>query len=191
LSILNENNYLSIEKRDLPSTGEVTPLYFGSQSLGAYSLEFQFYSEENFNVFLVDNYTDQTLSIPQNAEFAYHFNVDASIPESISNTRFEIVYDNPALSTEEIIATNYMIYPNPLTYGESLYIQSQHNLISDLKSVELLNLNGQVMEIFQPSIQDSGHNEFKIDFKFKPANGTYLLRIMTDHETINHKIIIK
>jgi len=191
LALLNDGNYLSIEKRSVPITGEATPLYFGSQSLDSYSLEFQFYAEDDFNIYLIDNYTEQSIAIPAQTIFNYDFSVDSNIPESMSNTRFEIVYNNPTLSTEDILASNFSIYPNPLAFGESLYIQSPINLTSGVKSVELLNLNGQVLEIVEPSIQDSGHNLYKIDFKYRPARGTYLLKIRTNQNVTNHKIMFK
>lgn len=191
LSVFNNDNFLSIEKRNLPSSGDVTPLYFGAQSLGAYSLEMLFYSEEDFNAFLVDNYTGQTLAIPQNSEFAYSFTVDTNIPESIANDRFELTYENTPLSIEDVSLSNFSIYPNPLESGESLYIQSERSLSSKITRVELLNLNGQVLEVLKQSALGSENNLTKLDFESSPVSGIYLLKVTTNQNVVTSKIIIR
>jgi hypothetical protein len=191
LALLNDSNYLSIEKRSIPTTGEVTPLYFGSQSLDSYSLEFQFYAEDGLNVYLIDHYTDQSIAIPNQTTFTYDFSVDSNIPESISNTRFSIAYENTGLNTQNFEEFNFTVYPNPAEVGDMLYVKPKSRLSANIKSIELLNLNGQIIKVLPSTSLEVSNGLIKIPFNESLSNGVFFLKINTGQSVSIHKIIFK
>jgi len=190
LSVLSNGNYLSIEKRSIPSNTDVTPLYFGAQSLENYSFDIILSTEGTFNAFLVDHYTNQSIAIPANAVFNYDFSVDPNLPESLANDRFEIAYDSPTLGVEGLNQNQFSIYPNPLGSNQMLYIQSGVHTPTPIKKIEILNLNAQILEVYEASELDSSSHLHQIQLKRAYNSGTYLLKIQTEQTTSMHKIIV-
>ena len=189
LSVLSNGNYLSIEKRNIPLDDDVTPLYFGSQSLESYTFEIIF-TAASFNAYLVDHYTGQTTAIPVNTMFNYNFTVDPNIPESLASDRFELTYDNSTLSVADLSEDAFSVYPNPLSSNQLLYIQSNADFSANIESIELLNLNGQILKVYQALETDFSDSLSQIQLKGQYNSGTYLLKIQTEQTTSIYKIIV-
>lgn len=188
LSVLSNGNYLSIEKRNIPSDDDVTSLYFGSQSLESYTFEFLF-AAENFNAYLVDHYTGQTTAIPVSAMFNYNFNVDPNIPESFASDRFELIYDNSTLSVDDLSENPFRVYPNPLKASEVLTITSNGIDLQNINSIGLFSITGQRLRYFSDS--EIGKTDSSIQLKFKSSigNGTYILKLNTKENSYTYKLI--
>lgn len=74
------------------------------------------------------------------------------------------------ITANEVEADNFSIFPNP----SSEFIEIKHQ-IKDLKSIEILNLNGQRIKTLNPGLA-------KMDIKYL-TSGTYILKLISEKES--------
>lgn len=192
LAVLSHGNYLSIEKRSLTSPEEITLLYFRRQSLENYSFEILLSANATFNAFLVNQYTEQTTAIPSDGILYYYVSVDAKLPESEVHNRFETNSGSSTLNNYRLNDIVFSNHPKPENLKETLYSQAGNiHWLDNIKSVELLNLNGQIIEVFQTSEIDFSENIFQLNFKTKLNTRPYFLKIKTKQNLSSYKTIIK
>jgi hypothetical protein len=191
LSVFSKNTNLSIEKRPAPVATDTTHLHLYSYTKTQYRLETEWVADtqENMQVFLVDQYEDQSLEITPNQSWSYHFSVNAAIPESVSPTRFLITYETNPLSLDDFSTSGINVYPNPLPRGQSLYLQTDD--LQDIQHIQLLNLQGQVVQNVKVDALVNSANRVEMNFKQGIQSGVYLLKFQTSTHHFVKKIIFK
>lgn len=191
LSIFSHNTYLSIEKRSKPIANDTTQLYFYNYTKTAYTLQTDWVmtTQENTQVFLVDQYLNQTIEVLPNQLLSYDFTVDFAIPESVSATRFVLIYETTPLSVNDLTNAEIVLYPNPVAKGQSLFIQLQN--AQDIQHIQLINLQGQAVQRINKNHFDSSANIITINFIENIPIGVYLLQFETSTERITKKIIFE
>ena len=83
---------------------------------------------------------------------------------------------------------NLNVYPNPVT--DNIHVNyflksSQHITIS------IMDINGQISEIFFTGIQDAGTNELNIPLHQKYPSGIYFLQIKSNEFIVNKRLIVE
>jgi len=191
LAILSNSNYISIEKRNVPSNGEITPLYLQGLTLNSYALEAYFYNDAPiFKIYILDHYTGLTSEILPHQHFSYSFTVDANIPETLDANRFEIVYEDATLSSPVFYTINsFRVYPNPVITNE-ITIHLDGIKGEDTPKIELHSLEGRLLMRFD-SFDSINENSLKLNIKSSLSNGAYLLSFKTKETRIVEKIIIQ
>jgi hypothetical protein len=191
LSVFSKNTNLSIEKRPAPVATDTTHLHLYSYTKTQYRLETEWVADtqENMQVFLVDQYEDQSLEITPNQSWSYHFSVNAAIPESVSPTRFLITYETNPLSLDDFSTSDINVYPNPLPRRQSLYLQTDD--LQDIQHIQLLNLQGQVVQNVKVDASVNSANRVEMNFKQGIQSGVYLLKFQTSTHHFVKKIIFK
>jgi hypothetical protein len=191
LSVFSKNTNLSIEKRPAPVATDTTHLHLYSYTKTQYRLETEWVADtqENMQVFLVDQYEDQSLEITPNQSWSYHFSVNAAIPESVSPTRFLITYETNPLSLDDFSTSDINVYPNPLPRRQSLYLQTDD--LQDIQHIQLLNLQGQVVQNVKVDASVNSANRVEMNFKQDIQGGVYLLKFQTSTHHFVKKIIFK
>lgn len=170
---------LSIETRALPQEQEVIQLYLNAFRTTNYVFEARLNLLPGVTTYLRDHYTGTQTLLNNNDTTLIEFNVDPSIPESVATNRFDIVFEAPVLSNQEVEATNqWMLYPNPAT-GDELYIRTTAHTSGTLK-LQFYTMQGQLLHTTQKSIQNNGIVHTNIS---SLRSGIYVLKI-TDQQ--NH-----
>jgi len=113
LAIVNDDSYISIDKRKLPDANDTIPLYLGNYQTNPYTLKLNSSLDNNTQVQLYDHYLQQAVDINSGAN-AYNFTVDPNIPESTDAERFVLVFNPQTLSTTSSPEPGrFSVYPNP------------------------------------------------------------------------------
>jgi hypothetical protein len=188
MSIISNSSYLSVEKRNIPSENEKTPLLLDGLTLSSYTFEGYFYTENtDFDIYLHDNYTGENIDILPNTSFSYTFSIDPNIPETNSSDRFELVYGHSTLGIQNNDLNALTLFPNPLSKGESLVLQNIST--TQIEQIEILNLNGQLLEVITPDTIYYSGNSAEILIKTTLNAGTYILKVISGKTTNTFKII--
>jgi hypothetical protein len=182
MAIINQTDYLSIDKRQLPGINDTIPLYLGNYQTQGYTLELDVQLEDGQHAQLYDAYLDQSEDL-QNGLNTYNFNVDSSIPESTNAFRFKLVFNPQTLSTETPLTANtFTVYPNP-TAGE-LYLQASTALVGQEASIRCFDLAGR--EVLSTHIdQLQAQQAFNLA---SISDGFYILEVQTAQQVMSFKI---
>lgn len=118
--VYNNNDVYAIVSEPAPETSRTYPLDIINYRETDYRFELELENTEGLEVYLKDNYLDQTIDA---SEFNfYDFSID--MDDASSNPdRFELFVMNQSLSNDKITTSKFMIYPNPVT-GNSFEISS-------------------------------------------------------------------
>lgn len=184
LAILNANTFLSIDKRPTPVGEKIVPLAL----IGHQHQNYQFVPTMNLDgleldIFLRDNYLDQMTAVEPNEVIS--FNVDQSLPGSVSPYRFEIVFNPTTLSQDNFDEGVFSMYPNPAESTVSISLPKTADM-SDW-DVKLFSINGQLLnqwnykDINQPISLNVEHLE----------SGIYLIELSNNEEKSTQKLIKK
>jgi hypothetical protein len=175
-SMIGEGRY-AIQGRPISSlkVSDVIPLGLNTTEAGNYSITLsQFdglFTDVNSIIYLKDN----LLTIAHNLkESAYNFVAEAGT----FNSRFEIVYENSALSTDNITSTN----PNSiLVYKQNntIAITSQNSLLKEIKVFDLrgrkLYENAKV-DAMNASIADISNSNQVLIIQIKTENNEIITK---------------
>jgi hypothetical protein len=180
----NFNMLLSIDRRKIPQDSDVVPL-FTSQYLNT-QYEFRLNLDNwdpNVEIFVQDDYLNTTTQITPNQ--AYAFSVDASIPESIAEDRFSLVFNNTTLNVNENnFDSDFRVYPNPSQNGMFSILTSGLNAHAQ---IELSNILGKVVN--RQFVEVSGN---QIDVNAQGlTSGIYILKVSQGNKTYTTKVIIE
>jgi hypothetical protein len=116
-AIRNANQYLSIERREMPQANDSLFFYVGNYQVEEYALQFKNTLPADVEVVLVDQYLNEIHTVNQN-ESNYPFSVDFNLPESLGSDRFLIIFGSVNLSIKDFsVENNIKIYPNPVSNG--------------------------------------------------------------------------
>ena len=193
LSIYSKNNELSIEKRPQPVAIDTTQLHLYNYTQLSYTLDVEFVTEDasNQNIFLVDQYTQNSITITPNQLMAYDFTVNPDIPESVVTDRFLITYESTTLSVDDFNQRGFGLYPNPVSTNNFSIISQKSDNIDDIKQLELYNLQGQLITIFDDSDFHVEQQKLSVRFKQNLTDGVYLLKLISNVFEDHLKLIIK
>jgi hypothetical protein len=180
ISSLNGSDSFSIEHRAIPQDGEIIPLSILGLQTDIYTF---LITAENFdadqNITLVDHYTNDSIAIDQGTN-QIEFTTDTSIPESISESRFQLVFENETFGIEDSIIDTITLYPIPVE--KILHIKSQLNKNLTL---EIYNSIGQ--QIMKANLSPNQAQSLSLE---NIPSGVYLVKI-SDGTRIYYKKIIK
>ncbi len=176
LSSLLDNEEFTIQGKALPfDTNDTVPLNFKTDLAGNFTISIDNVDglfADGQQIFLKDNSLQETHNLSQ-AE--YNFYSDAGN----FNNRFEIVYQNSFLSTNNVDKAIIQVYPNPIDKNNCLYFKG----FQDEVTFSLYDVMGKQL-IFKKT------NDNKILLN-GIAEGVYFVKINSNSNSIFKKIIIK
>ena len=182
VSILNQNIYLSIDKRNADSDLENVQLHINNYVNQNYSLEI---NVENLSsaadVTLKDHYlgTETALFEGNNS---YTFSIDSTIADTADAERFEIIFDNSTLNTNTFDFSSIQVYPNPVMNVVHI---NKGEFDGEWKALTIYDVAGkQVMNIDTLEQQD----ELSLDMS-SLTSGFYILKVETSNGEFNTKIV--
>ena len=182
IALLNGSDYLSIEKRNLPTRGETLQFFSNSYRSTDYTFKINLSEFENVEAYLVDNFLQQE-TILNTGENNISFLIDETLNASISSDRFSIIFKEKTLtvSNEESI---FSVYPNPIK-DDYLNIASSQ-LKGNEVNIKITSMFGQIL--FKESMTFSGstltlHNIYSL------SSGVYILSLEKDGKVYTKKII--
>lgn len=187
LYISANDRALTVNSRPLPSQlDEVINLglnfeEFKNNAQYKFSVELEGLTSLPNGIMLWDKYTDSYTTLEDIQ--IINFELDSSIPGSIIDDRFVLVFQNKSLSIEDQTISEISIYPNPVT-SNFLDIQFSQASNSDT-TIEIFDLLGKkVMSREFEDVQNSLRLE-NLTF----STGVYLLNVKQNDQTRTFKII--
>jgi hypothetical protein len=183
LASLNNDRFMSVERRALPGETDVIPLSTFRYQFTTY--EFRLSTDnwdDSIDVFVQDNYLNTTT--PIDTEHPFSFSIDTNIPESIADDRFSLVFDNTTLGIDdERFGEDFSLYPNPSTNGR--FSIKTPGLSGDVH-IEMTNLIGQQVYSQQLSTEAEQVNVNA----GRLSSGLYVLKLSQDQKSYNFKLLI-
>ena len=181
LAIRYNNNYFTIEKRNIPTDQELINLYVGNYKHTNYQFVINWNEIPNTKAFLVDNYL-QTSTLLNDGENTINFSIDESLTTSVDTNRFHLLFTENTLSTESNLAKDIYIYPNPIN-EDLAYINLPKN--SNNVEIKIYNQLGKLLT----NESYTNYND-KLTLNMAPYNtGIYFIEIKTDDISIVKKVI--
>lgn len=181
--IYNNNDVYAIVSEPAPETSRTYPLDIINYRETDYRFELELENTEGLEVYLKDNYLDQTIDA---SEFNfYDFSID--MDDASSNPdRFELFVMNQSLSNNKITTSKFMIYPNPVT-GNSFEISSSE-FSSNQVEVSIHSILGN-------QVYENEHLFSNTSIKIEPNEtlntGIYIVNITSDNKKYTQKLIVK
>jgi hypothetical protein len=181
---IDNNGLRAIDKQPMPTIGHIIPLHTSGYTATNYSLLFMMANmPSGLGVFINDAYLGTQTELTDG--FVYDFTVDASIPESIAEDRFSLVFDNTTLSTtDNVFGNNFSLYPNPAPNGR-FYVTTPG--LSGTAQVTLTNVLGQQVYARQLDIQNQ---EVQIHAD-NLSSGVYMMNLTQGEQSFSTKVIIE
>ncbi|WP_213521557.1 reprolysin-like metallopeptidase [Nonlabens sp.] len=182
LAFTTGSDQLSIERRQLPMDGDITPIYLSNYRSNSYIMDLEVALNAGLTAILVDQELG-TRRLLQDGHNALSFSVGAS---GSMNNRFLIEYADGTLSVEENSLINSIaVYPNPIE-NNSFQVSSTYLLG---KEVQLSMYNALGQNIYE-------RVTFFTDIqRIKPSvvlrSGVYLLKVSTREESATVQLIVK
>jgi hypothetical protein len=178
------NGLRYIDKQTIPNIGHSIDLSVTNYTAIQYSMTFDIKNKPNgLGAFINDTYLGTQTELTDG--FVYDFTVDASIPESIAEDRFSLVFDNTTLGiAENTFGYNFSLYPNPAQNGR-FYITTPG--LSGKAEVTLTNVLGQQVYAQQLDILNQ---EVQVHAD-KLSSGVYMLNLSQGDQSFSSKVIIE
>ncbi len=185
IAIEHNNNWLAVERRQIPVTNESIQLFIWDYKNTDYQLELKLGNLEQTQVKLKDHYTNDIVELPTSQAFTYNFTANSSIPESVSNTRFELIFEQVSLNTNELTENNISVYPNPAT--DILHIDIPQ-IAGQEVTLELVDMAGRQISKETLTAQT---NTISTKAVQNLSAGVYNVNIQFNDNSFNKKIIVK
>ena len=186
LARLHGNDFLTIENRELPQDGEELSLALYNYEHANYTFEADLSDfAENVTVYLNDNYTGEQ-TVLENGLNHVDFNVDSSIPESVSMTRFTFSFEVTTLGVSDEFDSAFSVYPNPVT-NQAFTIQTSHLAGEDV-DLKLFNISGQAVMSQNLKVNSNGALNVQTS---QLSSGVYILELTQGKQSYKEKLIIK
>lgn len=183
-SVVN-NQLISIEERAIPTDGESIQLFTAEYRTDDYIIEMSHQGlPDDLDLLLTDHYTDQSYVIGDGLQ-QISFSVDSNIPESEAWNRFTLDFVT-TLSTDEEIALDFKVYPNPSIDGQ-VNIQLPNAIDQESIRLQVTDLLGKT--VMQQTIP-TDKNVQALDLG-NLHSGVYLIKISTDNTSSVEKLIVK
>jgi len=184
LARLQDNELVSIEQRDYPTSSEALALSTSGYTSDNYS--FVVYStniQDNFEAYILDEYTG-TQTLLNEGITQIDFTVDEGIPASIDQERFKLVFETETFSTtENNFGAYFSLYPNP-TDGQ--FNIKTPNLSGEV-NVEISSLLGQKVYNQKLSLENQQVN---VNVG-KLSAGVYIVTLSQDNQSFSTKLIVE
>ncbi|MFN2262523.1 MAG: T9SS type A sorting domain-containing protein, partial [Psychroflexus sp.] len=185
LARLNNNDFLSLENRSIPTSETELDLAIYNFQNENYTLTLEIENFETHNVFLNDRYTGEAIILNDEINH-FSFDVNPNIPESSAMDRFYLKLENTTLSIkDENFETGFTVYPNPVI-NDQFTIQSKIKHL-DSAGVKLYNLYGQVVFSVKSNFSS---DRIQIQTE-KFASGIYFVEIEHENHSFKKKIIVE
>lgn len=167
----HDGNYLSIEHRNLPQTGEILHLYTADYSGTDYVFKVIVDGLQKSTLYLVDSYTGNKTLLAA-GENTYAFQVTQDESSKVSD-RFSIEVEKSLLNNNEVTSLeNLTIYPNPVS-DDYIYLSTPQLSAHEL-NIRISDMVGR--QIQSKSYTVSG-NSLKVDFQENLPKGIYLMTV--------------
>jgi len=158
LAIQNDGKKLSIESRALPQVGEVLPLFTNQYRHTEYVLEMHLEELQGVTAYLRDVFTGEDTELTNNDTTLYSFTIDQNDGNSIAPDRFEVVFEEVVLGTnDQGFGAGFVLYPNPSAIQFAI---GTKNLNGQEVTVQISNVLGQ--EVFQKTYEVGGNGQVSI-----------------------------
>ncbi len=182
IGINNNQNYLSIDKRNYPTEDELLGFWIGNYTTGEYKFNIEVSQLSSHNAFLIDNYTGLEYQLQNNNINQINFNVDTNISASTSSTRFNIRFEQTTLSNNEVLnSNNVKLYPNPVV--NEFFKVSLPSFVDEANIIVYNNLGQKLIS------ENIGTNN-KISSK-NLESGIYFVEVSANGYTYKTKLIVK
>ena len=173
MSVLLNNEYISINSRKLPDDlSETIEIYTTNLEDTQYTVAVELQGLQNLpnGIMLWDKYEDTytTLSDQQTIPF----DVDQSIPGSIANDRFALVFENENLGIENQELSHISLYPNPVIEDDFTIEFTQNE--SNKTEIVIFSQTGQI--VFERTYTDYD-NKIKIENLDYLQEAPYILNV--------------
>ncbi len=183
---VNNNTLLSIERRDVPQSTDTIPLFIENYQSNQYELRIETLNWTNASdLYIVDNYLD-TVNLIADTQ-PYVFQVDFSVPQSIEEDRFEILFENTTLNASAQNLSNAIkIYPNPSSDG--LFRISLSGINIDEPVLSVYNVLGQEVEYQKFEFRKDDLYYLNTSYL---SNGVYFIKLSSNGKDFFGKFIIE
>lgn len=184
VAILNQNYYLSIDKRNLYTPNTEVKFYFYNYVATNYKLEIN--HDLNDQIYLYDSLANTYSTLTSGTNAIYYSVENNQI--SASPERFKIVFTNPfdsTLSTTKITSKDVKVYPNPTKDG---FVNIDTHLLKGL-DVELLMYDQLGRQVFQEK-RNIQNNSSMLNLNTSVKQGTYILQIKTDQQQFTKRLVV-
>jgi len=183
LGIIKFNELLSIENRTIPTEEEIVPLLLTDYN----NQNYQFVPTMNLDgleldVYLKDNYLNEVTPLEnlQNVTFT----IDESIPASVNPYRFELIFGQVSLSSDDFRNAKFTLYPNPAVSEVNVILPANVSTTADW-DVKLFSINGQLIKNWKFDSSNPSLNLPVGDLNV----GVYLLELSNDEYKSTQKFI--
>jgi hypothetical protein len=176
LSVNNNGELVMIDKRKLPSSSDSILLDLRNLTRNQYILNFNIDFFNQVTPILIDNYTRSQIDLSQQQN--YVFQANSSIPLSVAENRFKIIFNPVQLNSETKEISPIRLYPNPAK--NVIYLETE---IKNITTYAIYNSLG--AQILNGKIKEK---KIEID---KLAMGSYILEINSTNQSFKFKIIKK
>ena len=186
LASVNGQTLLSIERRAIPETDEMIPLFINQYQETEYKFKLNTTNwDETIHVYIVDDYLDTETQLTINQ--TYSFSVNDNIPQSTASNRFSLKIENTTLSLNDnsLFGEYFNLSPNP-TY-DGLFTITTHGLNGQSVNLKIYNMLGQ--EIFEKSSTVEPNGEVKVQAS-KLSSGVYLVKLSFKEDSYLSKLIV-
>jgi hypothetical protein len=182
LAVVNSTKSLSIENRNLPQSTDVIPLKITQYRVSNYNLVLEGNNNTSLACYLYDALLQSYTQIPTNGNITYSFGLDATNAASTATDRFQLVFNNPNLSTAEPTKALFSLYPNPannqFTVALPVYLQEA--------TLRVYNNLGQL--IYNEALTKAGIHTIPIAANWSP--GIYLVKVSQKGISTTQKLLI-
>jgi hypothetical protein len=172
---------LSFENRAMPANNEGVQLDLKNMASSNYDLETYInHLHTGLEVYLHDSFLNSdTLLVPGSNSVALTF--DLNDPLGINASRFELIFLNNTLNTEQMEKFTFKMYPNPTSNGQVILTG---DFIQDHVSILFFNTLGKI--VLKANVTS---NEAAIDVQSIEA-GMYLVKVISGNTTTTKKLVI-
>ena len=183
MATLNGTKSLSIESRHLPLVTDVIPLTMTQYRVSNYTLVMEGTNNSSLPCYLYDSLLQTYTVLPYNGSISYSFSVDASNSLSGASNRFQLVFANPNLGTDNPNNINFTLNPNPSNGNFTIALPEY---LEDTLLTVYNNL-GQV--VFTEQLSQAGLHQ--ISAANRLTSGVYYVKITQDNKSLTKKILIQ
>ncbi len=181
-------NLHSIERRALPQTQEVIPLFTNQYRHSSYVFSVTVSSLQGVTAYLRDLYTGDEIALESDQQTLYPFEVISGNSNSTATDRFEVFFEEQVLSEETPhLSGTLTLFPNPTANG-SFWI-STPGLAGQQLNISLANMMGQ--QLYTTTKEVGANGTLPLDIPGL-RTGVYIVTVSnTSGNTFTAKLIHK
>lgn len=182
IGINNNGTYLSIERRDMPQENEVFQIYSIGYSVTDYMFKITQTGLNEAALYLYDKFNGE-MTLLEEGENHYTFQVDKNDPLTIAEDRFEIRAGRP-LGIEDNDLLNLNLYPNPIK-DDTFHITAPE-LSGASVQITIADVVGKIVHT---EIADVVSGRITVSTKTNLSSGVYMVSMKHKEHTYNFKLI--